>query len=99
MSLVYINDSLPGYTRIKRGDNFNYKDEKGNIITKGKTLRRIQNLSIPPAWQQRYGFVKEQMDTYRQRAETKGTKTIHEGKRYVRVDYPSKKTLKRGYIL
>lgn len=49
-SLRYVSDSTPGYFRQKNRNVFTYYDTKGNKITNKKTLERILNLAIPPAW-------------------------------------------------
>ena len=42
--------STPGYTRRRRGRGFSYHDEDGEHITDEETLARIDDLVIPPAW-------------------------------------------------
>ena len=49
-NLVYVTDEEPGYTRIKSGDSFVYIDEKELELSEEETLKRIQNLVIPPIW-------------------------------------------------
>lgn len=49
-SLRYISDEKPGYFRQKNRNTFSYYDEGGRKITDAKTLERIKNLVIPPAW-------------------------------------------------
>jgi DNA topoisomerase-1 len=44
------NPSLPGYTRIRRGAQFEYRDVDGSPLTDPDALLRIQHLAIPPAW-------------------------------------------------
>ena len=50
IQLNYVNDSMPGIRREKKGDTFQYyfNNEK---ITDEKILERIKKLVIPPAWQ------------------------------------------------
>ena len=49
--LVYVNDSLPGITRLKKGKGFYYIcNEK--ILRDKRELERIKKLVIPPAWTQ-----------------------------------------------
>jgi DNA topoisomerase I len=49
--LKYVTDSEPGIRRKKRGKGFTYQDEKsGSGITK-ESRERIDELVIPPAWQ------------------------------------------------
>jgi DNA topoisomerase-1 len=49
INLVYVNDTDPGFTRVKNGDKFQYffKDRK---IEDDEDLLRIKHLVIPPAW-------------------------------------------------
>jgi DNA topoisomerase-1 len=44
--------SGPGFTRVRRGRGFSYRDEQGATIRDGDALRRVRALAIPPAWQQ-----------------------------------------------
>jgi DNA topoisomerase I len=48
--LVYVNDSQPGITRVKKGKGFAYffRDEP---VTNAKDIERIKKLVIPPAWE------------------------------------------------
>lgn len=47
--LVYVNDSLPGITRVKKGKGFVYL--YGNKVVKDKKeIERINKLVLPPAW-------------------------------------------------
>jgi DNA topoisomerase-1 len=48
--LRYVSDGEPGFTRIKRGKGFIYRDARGKVVRDGATLRRIGALVIPPAW-------------------------------------------------
>lgn len=48
--LRYVSCQEIGYTRIREGEKFEYLDHKGNTIQKLKTLERIHELRIPPAW-------------------------------------------------
>ena len=48
--LRYVSDDQPGYTRKKKGDDFEYFDTKGNPITDEARLLRIRRLAIPPAY-------------------------------------------------
>jgi len=49
IKLVYVNDTEPGITRIKKGEKFEYflKDKK---VADDEELLRIKHLVIPPAW-------------------------------------------------
>lgn len=40
----------PGLTRVRRGKGFSYHDHDGDVITDQKTIDRINELVIPPAW-------------------------------------------------
>lgn len=40
----------PGITRRRRGKGFSYVDENGSNIRDPKTLLRLRELAIPPAW-------------------------------------------------
>lgn len=40
----------PGITRVRRGRGFGYRDPDGAAVTDPATLRRIEDLVIPPAW-------------------------------------------------
>src|SRR3954454_12134293 len=44
--------SGPGLTRRGRGKGFEYLDEEGRRIREREVLERIDELSIPPAWQE-----------------------------------------------
>ncbi|MGM7671218.1 DNA topoisomerase IB [Microbacterium sp. A93] len=39
-----------GYTRLRAGSGFAYRGANGRRITNAKTLERIRELAIPPAW-------------------------------------------------
>lgn len=49
--LRYINDDIAGFSRELKEDGFQYRDNKGQIITDAQQLARIKALVIPPAWQ------------------------------------------------
>lgn len=49
-NLIYVSDQEPGYTRIKKGDVFIYKDEKNAELSEETIINRIQKLVIPPIW-------------------------------------------------
>ena len=42
----------PGLTRRRRGKGFEYLDDDGRRITEPSVLQRIQELAIPPAWEE-----------------------------------------------
>lgn len=47
--LVYVNDSLPGINRVKKGKSFIYV--YGNkVVKEKKEIERINKLVLPPAW-------------------------------------------------
>jgi DNA topoisomerase-1 len=48
-NLLYVKDSDPGITRIKKGKGFAYYFQDKAVKTK-KELERIHKLVIPPAW-------------------------------------------------
>ncbi|MCZ8255464.1 MAG: DNA topoisomerase IB [Polaromonas sp.] len=48
--LVYVNDTLPGLTRLKSGKGFRYRNASGQAIKDPDEIRRIQKLAIPPAY-------------------------------------------------
>ena len=47
--LMYVHDKQPGISRVKQGKSFCYYLGKKKLQDK-KTLERIKNLVIPPAW-------------------------------------------------
>lgn len=49
--LIYVGEEFPGFLRKKIGEQFAYFDKKGQEITKVKVLERIQQLVIPPMWE------------------------------------------------
>lgn len=51
-SLVYVDDTLPGWTRVRRGQGFAYLDERRRPLRDEDALRRIRRLAIPPAYAQ-----------------------------------------------
>lgn len=48
--LVYVSDSQSGYTRVRKGGKFLYLDEDRQLQEE-ESLKRIQRLVIPPAWE------------------------------------------------
>jgi len=50
INLVYVNDTMPGISRVKEGEAFIYMLGK-KLIKDEATLQRIKSLVIPPAWQ------------------------------------------------
>jgi DNA topoisomerase-1 len=51
INLVYVIDTEPGISRVKKGDKFFYFDGDKKI-TDEATLARIKSLVLPPAWEQ-----------------------------------------------
>jgi DNA topoisomerase I len=49
-SLVYVNDSMEGFSRKGENPDFIYVDKEGNEVTDEKVLERIAGLVIPPDW-------------------------------------------------
>lgn len=50
--LIHVDDDSPGWTRVRYGRGFSYRDESGRCIKDRKIRRRLQSLGIPPAWTQ-----------------------------------------------
>ncbi len=48
--LRYVSDDRPGYTRKRKGEDFEYLDLDGNPIRDEQRLLRIKRLAIPPAY-------------------------------------------------
>ncbi len=48
--LRYVSDDRPGYSRIRRGKDFDYFDTEDKPIRDEQRLLRIKRLAIPPAW-------------------------------------------------
>ncbi len=51
VGLQYVTDNIPGIKRINKKGSFIYIDTSGNEISDEKTLERIKQLRIPPAWE------------------------------------------------
>ena len=49
--LKYVSDDAPGIRRTKKGKGFTYTDDVSGPVKDERTLTRIKNLVIPPAWQ------------------------------------------------
>ncbi|RYY81662.1 MAG: DNA topoisomerase IB, partial [Comamonadaceae bacterium] len=41
---------MPGFSRIKRGDSFRYRDADGHWLSDADEIARIRRLAIPPAY-------------------------------------------------
>jgi DNA topoisomerase-1 len=50
--LVYVSDDTPGFTRVRRGEHFAYRDTQGKILKDKDEIQRIRQLAIPPAYTQ-----------------------------------------------
>lgn len=50
VGLKYVNDSSPGYSREKKGEDFVFKDVKGALVTDEELLERFRKMVIPPAY-------------------------------------------------
>lgn len=50
MGLVHVSDAQPGYSRLRRGKGFSYRDADGQPIKDRDELARIRALAIPPAY-------------------------------------------------
>lgn len=49
--LRYVSDSQPGFSRQRNKKVFTYYDEEGKRIVDRKIIKRIEDLIIPPAWE------------------------------------------------
>jgi DNA topoisomerase-1 len=49
--LRYVSDDQPGFTRKRKGDDFDYFDTAGKKIRDETRLLRIRRLAIPPAYE------------------------------------------------
>lgn len=49
--LRYVSDDQPGYTRKRKGDDFEYFDSDGKRIRDEARLLRIRRIGIPPAYE------------------------------------------------
>ena len=49
VNLVYVSDAQPGIQRVKKGTGFSYI-YKDAVIKDPETIKRINSLVIPPAW-------------------------------------------------
>jgi DNA topoisomerase-1 len=48
--LRYVSDDQPGYTRKRKGDDFEYFDTEGKRIRDETRLLRVKRIGIPPAY-------------------------------------------------
>lgn len=49
--LLYVNDDMPGITRVRAGKGFSYRDAKGRTIRDKAARKRFAALAIPPAYE------------------------------------------------
>ncbi|MEO6230649.1 MAG: DNA topoisomerase IB [Ferruginibacter sp.] len=57
-NLLYVSDKDPGIVRIRKTDTFQYKYLKKSVKEKAE-IKRIQQLAIPPAWEEVWICVKQ----------------------------------------
>lgn len=50
--LRYVEPDLPGLTRRRCGKGFTYRTATGRTLTSARDRRRIDQLAIPPAWEE-----------------------------------------------
>lgn len=48
--LNYVTDSMPGISRRRHGRGWSYLDPEGRLIRERSVRRRIEALTLPPAW-------------------------------------------------
>src|ERR1700730_19467503 len=48
--LLYVHDSMPGISRHKARNGFDYRLPDDSLVRDIATLKRIRVLAIPPAW-------------------------------------------------
>ena len=46
----YVSDDQPGFSRRRKGEEFEYFDAKGKPICDEQRLLRIKRVAVPPAW-------------------------------------------------
>ena len=51
IGLEIVNREMPGYSRKKLKEGFEYRSPKNRIIKNSKVIDRIEELRIPPAWE------------------------------------------------
>jgi DNA topoisomerase I len=49
-NLRYVSTDEPGFTRVRRGRGFTYRDASGVTVADAAIRERIAKLAIPPAW-------------------------------------------------
>lgn len=50
-TLIYVDNYSRGYSRVKKGDKFRYLNEEGHTLSNKKAITRIEELVIPPMWE------------------------------------------------
>ena len=50
VGLMYVSDSLPGITRVRKGKGWSYIFADGTKCKEESILKRIRGLVLPPAW-------------------------------------------------
>jgi DNA topoisomerase-1 len=50
MDLIFVDDSLPGITRIRRGKGWSYYCPEGNHIKEKVIVKRLNAIALPPAY-------------------------------------------------
>ena len=48
--LIHADLQQKGFTRVKRGRGFSYRDPEGKLVSSREVRERLQALAIPPAW-------------------------------------------------
>ncbi|MCR9159291.1 MAG: DNA topoisomerase IB [Nannocystaceae bacterium] len=48
--LLYVSRSDPGYSRVRCGRGFRYRDPFGQTVPRGERRDRFESLALPPAW-------------------------------------------------
>ncbi|WP_256353890.1 DNA topoisomerase IB [Variovorax sp. dw_308] len=51
LSLIYVRPDMPGFSRVKTGTTFRYRDTNGEWLSDAKEIARIRQLAIPPAYE------------------------------------------------
>jgi DNA topoisomerase I len=49
-NLRYVSPDEPGFTRLRRGRGFTYRDASGGTVADVEVRERIAKIAIPPAW-------------------------------------------------
>jgi len=48
--LLYVTGTEPGYSRVRRGKSFSYRDQHGRPLKDKAEIARLKQLAIPPAY-------------------------------------------------